>query len=144
MDIQTTGTINIADPNIRQREERKQAEIIAQAGQDLRDTMRAAGAQMVEALFDVLRPEQGVTKKFGLKVDRLQEYLDTYHLKDVTDDVEYQQHIDTLRQIMGGVSVDRLRESDSLKAKVSSELESIRPRLKALVSTSGRKFRTEN
>ena len=144
MDIQTTGTINIADPNIRQREERKQAAVIAQAAQDLRDTMRAAGAQMVEALFDVLRPEQGVRKVLRGQLDRLQEYIDTYNLRDVTNDVEYQQHIDTLKQIMGGVSVDQLRESDSLKADVAMRLEVLRPQLKALVSNVGRKFRTEN
>jgi len=34
-----------------------------------------------------------------------------------------------------------LRESDSLKAKIVSELESLRPSLKALVHASGRKFR---
>ena len=144
MDIQTTGTINIADPNIRQREERKQAAVIAQAAQDLRDTMRAAGAQMVEALFDVLRPEQGVRKVLRGQLDRLQEYIDTYNLRDVTNDVEYQQHIHTLKQIMGGISVDQLRESDSLKLKISAELETLRPQLKALVSNVGRKFRTEN
>jgi hypothetical protein len=144
MDIQTTGTINIADPNIRQREERKQAAVIAQAAQDLRDTMRAAGAQMVEALFDVLKPEQGVRKVLRGQLDRLQEYIDTYNLRDVTNDVQYQQHIDTLRQIMNGVSVDKLRESDSLKLKIATELETLRPQLKALVSSVGRKFRTEN
>jgi hypothetical protein len=144
MDIKTTGTINIADPNIREREERKQAAAIAQAAQDLRDTMRAAGASMVEALFDVLRPEKGVRKVLRGQLDRLQEYLDTYNLRDVTDDAEYLQHVNTLKQIMGGVSIDHLRESDSLKLKIATELESLRPQLKALVQSSGRKFRVEN
>jgi len=141
MDIKTTGTISIADPNIREREERKQAALIAQAAQDLRDTMRAAGASMVEALFDVLRPEKGVRKVLRGQLDRLQDYLDTYNLKDVTNDAEYQRHIDTLKQIMSGVNINQLRESDSLKAKIVSELESLRPSLKALVHASGRKFR---
>jgi len=141
MDIKTTGTISIADPNIREREERKQAALIAQAAQDLRDTMRAAGASMVEALFDVLRPEKGVRKVLRGQLDRLQDYLDTYNLKDVTNDVEYQHHVDTLKQIMSGVNINQLRESDSLKAKIVSELESLRPSLKALVHASGRKFR---
>ncbi len=112
MDIQTTGAISIADPNIREREERKQAAIIAQAAQDLRDTMRAAGAQMVEALFDVLRPEQGKRKKlYDCHLEHLQEYLDTYNLRDVTDDVEYQKHVDTLKKIMGGDNQNALLPS---------------------------------
>jgi hypothetical protein len=144
MDIQTTGTISIADPNIREREERKQAGYIAQAAEDMRAAMREAGAKMVEALFDVLRPEAGKRKRLDGQLDRLQEYIDTYSLKNVTDDVEYQQHVETLKKIMSGVSIDKLRESDSLKVKVASELEAVKPMLKALVLTSGRKFRTEN
>jgi hypothetical protein len=144
MDIRTTGTINIADPNIRQREEQKQVAVIIQAAQDVRDAMRLAGSQMVEALFDVLRPEQGARKVLKGQFDRLEEFLSTYNLQDVTNDSEYLQHIDTLKQIMGGVSTDRLRESTSLKIKVASELESIRPILRSMVQTTGRKFRTEN
>jgi hypothetical protein len=144
MDIKTTGTINIADPTIRQREELKQIAHVAQAAQDVRDAMRLAGSQMVEALFDVLRPEQGKRKVLVGQLDRLQEYLNTYNLQDITNDAEYTRHIDTLKQIMGGVSLDKLRESDSLKLKVAAELEAVRPRLKALVQTSGRKFRAEN
>jgi hypothetical protein len=96
---------------------------------------------MVEALFDVLRPEKGVRKVLRGQLDRLQDYLDTYNLKDVTNDAEYQRHVDTLKQIMSGVNINQLRESDSLKAKIVSELESLRPSLKALVHASGRKFR---
>lgn len=145
MDIQTTGTISIADPNIREREERKQVALMVKAAEDMRAAMREAGAQMVEALFNVLKPETGKRKAlYDCHLEHLNEYLDTYNLKDVTDDVEYQKHIRTLKQIMGNVSIEKLREHDGLKLKVAAELDAVRPHLKALVVSSGRRFRTEN
>jgi hypothetical protein len=142
MDIQTTGKISIADPLIREREERKSMAIVRQAAEDMRAAMRLAGAQMVEALFGILKPEDGTVKKMhACHLTNLQEYLENYNLKDVTDDAEYQTHVNTLRSILGGVSIEKLRESSSLKSKVAEELNAVRGNLKSLVQESGRKFR---
>jgi hypothetical protein len=71
----------------------------------------------------------------------LQEYVENYNLKDVTNDAEYAAHIETLKNILGGVSIEKLRHSETLKAKVAAELDAVRPTLKSLVQESGRKFR---
>ena len=143
MDIQTTGKISIADPLIREREERKSMAIVRQAAEDMRAAMRLAGAQMVEALFGILKPDtDGKSKKMHeCHLANLQEYVSNYNLKDVTNDAEYAAHIETLKNILGGVSIEKLRHSESLKAKVAAELDAVRPTLKSLVQESGRKFR---
>ena len=143
MDIQTTGKISIADPLIREREERKSMAIVRQAAEDMRAAMRLAGAQMVEALFGILKPDtDGKSKKMHeCHLANLQEYVENYNLKDVTNDAEYAAHIETLKNILGGVSIEKLRHSESLKAKVAAELDAVRPTLKSLVQESGRKFR---
>jgi len=142
MDIRTDGTISIADPTIRAREEAKAAKIIMQAAEDMRTMMRAAGAKMVEALFDVLKTENGKRKSFqSCHVEHLQEYLETYSVRDVTDDAEYAKHIDTLKAIMGGVSVDKLKHSETAKIALAAKLAEVKQELKAMVIVSGRKFR---
>lgn len=124
------------------REAEKEREVRMQAVVEWRDAMRATVLGMVEHLSQVLKPEAGKRKVLRDAVlVNLQEFVDTYNVRDLANDVPYQKHINTLRQIMAGVTIDKLRENETLKEAVAAKLDSLGKDMGALVHVSGRKFR---
>lgn len=109
-----------------------------------RDTMRFAGQKAVEALFEALKPQiDGKKRKlYDSTVENLQEFLNTYNTRDLAGDTEYQQTVvEPLRAIMKGVSMDKIRHSENLKAYIVKQVEGIRKNAGILVQATGRKFR---
>jgi hypothetical protein len=123
-----------------EKDKAKRAEAIV----EWRDIMRFAGQKAVDALFDALKPQiDGKKRKlYDSTVENLQEYLNTYNTRDLAGDTEYQQTvIEPLRAIMKGVSMDKIRHSENLKAYVVRQVEGVRKNASLLVQTTGRKFR---
>ena len=124
------------------REQEKEKGIRMDAILEWRNAMRVAGAEMVDALFDMLKPEAGKTKKmFGCHVEHLQEFIDNFPDRDLADDKDFQKNLEVIKDAMRGVTIDRLKESKNLQAYVMTKLDSVRADMKNLVITSGRKFR---
>jgi hypothetical protein len=124
------------------REQEKERSIRMGAILEWRDAMRLAGAEMVDALFDMLKPEAGKTKKmFGCHVEHLQEFIDTFPDRDLAGDTEFKKNLDVIKHAMQGVTIERLKESKNLQTYVMSQLDSVRAGMKTLVITSGRRFR---
>jgi hypothetical protein len=129
-------------PVIIAREIEKENSIRIQAVTEWRDAMRTMGMSAVDALADVLTPENGKRKKlYETHVTKLQEFLETYDFRDLAGDTEYQQYVKQLRGIMQGVTIDRLRENESLKIYVAEKLDAVKKGMGGLVQVSGRKFR---
>jgi hypothetical protein len=109
-----------------------------------RDTMRFAGQKAVEALFDALKPQPDGKKRklYDSVVENLQEFLATYNTRDLAGDSEYQTTvIEPLKAIMKGVSMDKIRHSDNLKAYIVKQVEGVKQNAGLLVQATGRKFR---
>jgi len=124
------------------REQEKERSIRMEAILEWRDAMRLAGAEMVDALFDMLKPEAGKTKKmYSCHVEHLQEFIDTFPDRDLVGDTEFKKNLDVIKDAMKGVTIDRLKESKNLQTYIMSKLDSVRADMKKLVITSGRKFR---
>ena len=124
------------------REQEKERSVRMAAVLEWRDAMRLAGAEMVDALFAMLKPEAGKTKKmYGCHVEHLQEFIDNFPDRDLAGDTEFKKNLDIIRDAMKGVTIERLKESQNLQTYVASKLEGVRADLKTMVITSGRKFR---
>ena len=138
------GSVNLTGMSdvIIAREQEKERSIRMEAILEWRDAMRLAGAEMVDALFDMLKPEAGKTKKmYGCHVEHLQEFIDTFPDRDLVGDTEFKKNLDVIKDAMKGVTIDRLKESKNLQTYIMSKLDSVRADMKKLVITSGRKFR---
>lgn len=138
------GSVNLTGMSdvIIAREQEKERSIRMQAVIEWRDAMRLAGAEMVDTLFDMLKPEQGKTKKmFGCHVEHLQEFIDTLPDRDLANDTEFMKNMSVVRDAMKGVTIDRLKESKNLQNYVMTKLDSVRADMKNLVIVSGRRFR---
>lgn len=138
------GTVNlegISDVIVAREAEKEQA-IRLQAVTEWRDALRLAGAEMVDALFDMLKPEAGKTKKlYGCHVEKLQEFLATLPDRDLANDTDFVKDMNVVREALKGVTIDRLRESKNLQQYVADKIATVREDIKKLVIVSGRRFR---
>lgn len=109
-----------------------------------KDTLRFAGAKVVDALFDALKPRpDGKTRRLHEStVGNLQDFLTTFNIRDLAGDSEYQTKvIAPLKALMKGVNVEHLRHDEGLKQHIAERVEKIRKDVAVLVQTTGRKFR---
>lgn len=142
--VESSEALKTIDAGIYEREAKKAQGVMLAAAEEWRDALRQAGADMVTALYDVLRPDPitGKRKKlYDTHLTHLEEYLETFNFRDITDDAEYRQHVTRLKDIMAGVKVEKLRESETLKDALAGKLDGVKQQLSTLVITSGRKFR---
>lgn len=124
------------------REQEKERSIRMEAIMEWRDAMRVAGAECVDALFDMLKPEAGKTKKlYGCHVEHLQEFIDNFPDRDLAGDAEFKKNLDIIKTAMKGVTIDKLKESKNLQVYVANKLDSVRSDIRKLTITTGRKFR---
>ena len=138
------GSVNLTGVSdiIIAREQEKERSIRMEAVIEWRDAMRLAGAEMVDTLFDMLKPEAGKTKKmFGCHVEHLQEFIDTLPDRDLANDTDFMKNMQVVKDAMKGVTIDRLKESKNLQTYVMTKLDSVRTDMKNLVIVSGRRFR---
>ena len=124
------------------REVEKEQSIRIAAVTEWRDALRVAGAEMVDALFDMLKPEAGKTKKlYGCHVEKLQEFLSTLPDRDLANDTDFTKNMSIVKAALEGVTIDRLRDSKNLQQYVANKLEQVRSDIKNLTIVSGRRFR---
>lgn len=125
------------------REVEKEQEIRLQAVNEWATALRTLGLGMVEGLFDVLKKKQD-GKRTSLKdsaVNNLKEYLDTFDYRNLAGDTDWAKQVETLRKLMSGITVEKLRENESLQDRVVESLGQIKQQMGALVQVSGRRFR---
>lgn len=127
-----------------EREKQKANALMVKAAEDWRSTLRQIGFEMVNTLHEVLKPtDDGKRKKlFDTTVDKLQDYLTSYNVRDVTDDAEYAAHVERLKLIMSGVTTEKLRHSENLKDRVAKQLAVVKQQLEGMVEVApSRRFR---
>lgn len=143
IEVKPASQLAIIDPEIAAEQEARSIKCMEAAAEEWRATLRQAGADMVAKLLDVLKPTpDGKRKKlYDTHLSQLQEYMDTFSFRDITDDAAYKLHVDKLKHIMAGVNVDRLRESETMKDRLASQLNDVSRDMGKLVITTGRRFR---
>jgi cell division septum initiation protein DivIVA len=126
-------------------EEREKAEaVLRDATTEARDFMRATVSEMVTHLRDRLTPDaDGKPKRLhATAVTNLQQFLDTFSLRNVSNDRELAAEIEKLRGLLSGADVDEIRKDDDWRATVRTKLAEVETSLSGLVETRpGRKFR---
>ncbi len=130
LSITAPGKLGLISPQLLSREKEKLGERMNEAYGEWRTLLRVAVAEMTERLRDSLLPgENGKTRKLTeSSVSKLQSFLDTFSFRNVTNDEELRGVTDSLKAMMEGITTDKLRESENLKASLGE-------RLKAAAST---------
>lgn len=104
-------------------EQEKAAVKMAAVADECRDAMRAGLATMIDRLVERLTPDADGKKKTFTQtaVTNINEFLDTFELRNVTDDAELASVVAKARAVMSGVDVKTLRTDDQIRAGVLSK-----------------------
>ena len=116
-----------------------------EAGQFLRDSVRQVVLEMTKHLHERLdgTDENGRPKVFRASaIEHIEQFLQFYDKKDVTNDVELGGEIKKLRQLMKGVDVESLRDDQKFRARIAGELKGVTDSIEKLVTgSSGRRIK---
>lgn len=118
-------------------EERQKASAhLASVAQECQQAMRAGLLKLVEHLSERLTDdgEEGKTKRFkAATVTNLQEFLDTFALRDVTEDTELAAIVQKARAVMAGVDATAIKGDDLVRQKIQSSMAEIKGLLEPIV-----------
>lgn len=126
------------------KESDKWARQMEQSAAEARTLLRVSIAETVDHLVTVLTPgTDGKRKKFfASSVEHVQEFLNTFSFRNITNDAQLQLEVEKLRNIMDGVTPEKVKESENLKAKLQSSFAQASKTLATLVEDAPvRRFR---
>jgi hypothetical protein len=127
-----------------QEEREKAAQVMAEAGQEIQQVLRAAMAELVKHMRDRLKdgPDGKPLRFKESTVSNLVEFLGTFDFRNVTDDAELKALVDRARTIVAGVDAEALRTTADLRSRVQQEMADLAAELDTMiVKKPGRKFR---
>lgn len=138
----TPEKLKIVSPKVYAIEKAKEAEQLKLASAEIRTAQRVLLAEYVDKLLETLKPTEGKKKKLHkATVEKLQDFLATFNLRNVTDDAELKGQVDKLQLIMAGVDTDKIKNSDNLKADIVKSFSEASGFMNNLVEVKGRKIR---
>ena len=138
----TPEKLKITSPKVYAMEKAKEAEQLKLASVEIRTAQRVLLAEYVNKLLETLKPSEGKKKKLHkATVEKLQDFLITFDLRNVTDDAELKTQVDKLQLIMAGVDTEKIKNSDNLKADIIKSFSEASEFVSNLPEVKGRKIR---
>jgi hypothetical protein len=130
-------------PSLWEEERDKVARLMTEAAAEAQQLMRAVMAELVQHLADRLQdgPDGNPTRFHKTTVSKLLEFLDTFDLRNVTDDAELKSMVEQARALMQGVTVKDLKTTAQLRDHVRAGMSDIAAKLDTMVVHGGRKIR---
>ncbi len=121
------------------QEQQKAEQHWAQATEEVRLLLRAQLKDMVDHLADVITPDDGgKPKRFqATTVTKITDFLDTFAIKNVTDDAQLQQIVGHCKAILNGVDAETIRKQDNIREYVGKGMGLIKQSLDLLVEDAG-------
>lgn len=129
-----------------QAEQEKAAQQMQAATDEITALMRQSLFEMVSHLQEKLTPgddgKPRILRESAVK--NLTDFLDTFDMRNVTDDKALAEQVAKARELLGGTSATTLRSSDLFREKIRKGMEGITEALGGMVEAkAGRKFRTD-
>ena len=131
----TPGRLSSIAPEMFQREKDKAEMQWKSATDEITSLMRESFSQLVDHLVDRLTPNQdGSRKKFhDSAVGNLQQWLDLFDLRNVTDDAQLAALVQRARTLTNGVEGDDLRTPSRFRDRIIEEFKSVQSSLDNLI-----------
>lgn len=98
-----------------------------EAYEEARMVLRQAMADLVNHLRESLEPDlHGAPRRLSAStLGHLQEFLNNFNLRNVTNDSELQRYVDNAKKVLNGVEIEALRTTDGLRQNIRASLDSI-------------------
>lgn len=122
-----------------EKEQAKLAATFEDAAKKCQQALRAGFLELVQHMAESLKPsEDGKKKRFySSTLDNMTRFLDFFAKRNIVDDRELANVVETARDILAGVSADDIKESDDMRAVFSDAFSEIQGQLSLLVTTTG-------
>lgn len=140
------GQLQKINPELYKQEQDKAAAQLQEAAHEVVAVMRGTLYEMVNHLKDRLTPGADGKAKILKEpaINKLKEFLNTFDLRNVTDDKELAIEVQKVRSLLGGTTAAALRSSDEWREKIRKGMENVTESLGTMVEEkTGRKFREE-
>lgn len=140
------GQLAKISPAIFEKEKEKAAQVMTEAAEEIKVLMRQTLLEMVSHLQDRLTPgEDGKAKILRESaVENLKTFLNTFDLRNVTDDKELSEQVAKCKALISATNADALRNSDVFRDKIRAGMQEVSSNLSTMVEDkAGRKFRDE-
>jgi hypothetical protein len=137
------GHLQNVAPSVFAAEKEKAHEMLMEAAAGISQALATTAHELVSNLADKLSSDEDGKKKklHATAVTKLQEFLNGFDLRNVTDSVELKNEMDKLKEIMSGVDVDKIKHSDNLRIDLQAKFKEAAENIGNLVVATGRKFR---
>lgn len=141
------GSLKNISATLFEAEQEKAAKMMQTVTDNITALMREELLKMVSHLQDRLSPgnegKPKILKESAVK--NLTEFLDSFELRNVTNDTELAALVEKTRELIGGTSAVSLRSNDAFKSQVLTGLDGIMGSLSGLIEVkAGRKFKDED
>ena len=124
-------------------EREKAALVMAEAGREIQQVLRAAMAELVMHMRDRLKdgPDGKPLRFKESTVSNLVDFLGTFDFRNVTDDAELKTLVERARGLLSGVSTEDLRTTADVRTRVQNGMADLAAELATMVvKKPGRKF----
>jgi len=118
-----------------EQERNKAAAQIATAATEVQAALRVGLKGLVDGLVDKLQPgEDGKKRRLTApSVEKLQTFLQTFDLRNITDDAEMAALVARAKDVIGGTDVEALRTDKDLRESVLAAFETLQNDIEPLV-----------
>lgn len=130
-------------PSVYAEETAKIQQQVVEMGTAIADGLAITAHTLVANLADQLSADaEGKVRKMNVKsVSKLQDFLNTFDLKNVTNHVQLQGEMNKLKALTEGIDPEQVKENDGQRLKLQSGFAEIAASLSTMVEVKGRKFR---
>jgi hypothetical protein len=135
------STLNQLSPEIFQREQAAFKNKLASAAEEIQQALRTSFLELVEHMKDRLAPsEDGKQKTFrDSLVMNMREFLNDFTARNIADDAELEKLVNQARSVLNGTTPDKLRNSDSLREQIATNMEGIKNSLSTMITNAPRR-----
>ena len=125
------------------REQDKARQVVVEAADQIIQIRRVMFLKLAQHLNEKLKDKDGKAQKFhDTTITKLQEFVDSFDIYNVADDMEGAKLAERARVLISGKDVDAIKTTDTLKANILKEMDTIAKELEELVvDKPTRKFR---
>ena len=141
---QADGKLKDIDTKLFNEAQQRLQQTYNEAALEMRAALRTQLYQLTEHLRERLSGKSADGKPKVLRgeaIEHINEYLEFFNPKDVTNDKELAAHVEKMRKLMSGVEIEELRKDDKYRAELAKSLGGVVSELDKLVTTGGRKIR---
>jgi hypothetical protein len=135
----TPGKLKEISADFFKQEQEKAASKWQQATDEITLLLRQQLKDLVDHMLDRLEPgNDGKPRKFhGTTVTKIKTFLDSFSIRNVTDDAQLAMIVKSAAQLLEGVNVDDIRENEAVRSNTQKGFQLVKDCLDTLVVEAG-------